>query len=176
MRRVLPVVLLLALCSTRAVAQPRSEWWAGYSVARDPRDDVTLPVGWVAGAAIDLTPGLSLVADVSGHYKTVPLVTADARLSTLAIMGGLRGSARVGRLREFGQVVAGLVRSSGSAFGLTTTGQSLAVQPGAGVDYPVTTRWAVRAEIDVRLMRSQPDAVNGGYQYRFATVLAYRLR
>jgi hypothetical protein len=157
-------------------AQAPAELFGGYSMARDPRDQVTLPAGWVGGAAIGLTPALSAVVDVSGQYKTLSLVNADARLSTHTLMAGLRASARVGRLTEFGQIAAGVMRASGSAFGATTTGASLAVQPGVGVDWPLTRRWAARAQIDVRLLRSQPDAVNGGYQYRFATGIVYRVR
>jgi hypothetical protein len=171
--RALPVVLLLAVLPPQADAQTRFELSAGYSIARDPRDEVTLPAGWVVSAAAGLTPAVSLVADVSGQYTTISLVDAEARLSAHAIVGGLRASARVGRLTEFGQVLAGVVLASGSAFGSTTTGHSIAIQPGAGVDYPLASRWAIRAEIDVRFLRSQPDAVNGGYQYRFATGIVY---
>jgi hypothetical protein len=176
MRRARWILLLMALVPRSTSAQTPVELYGGYAVARDPRDQITLPAGWVAGAAIGLTPALSVVADVSGQYKTLALVSADARLSTHTAMGGLRASVRVGSLVEFGQVVAGLMRASGSAFGATTSGVSIAVQPGVGIDWPLTRRWTARAQIDVRLMRSQPDAVNGGYQYRFATGIVYRIR
>ena len=88
-------------------------------------------------------------------------------------MGGLRASARLGRLTEFGQILAGVVRTSGSAFGSTTSGQSLGIQPGVGIDYPLTRAWAARAELDVRLIATQPDTTNGGYQYRFVAALVY---
>ena len=35
-----------------------------------------------------------------------------------------------------------------------------------GVDYPVTRAWAARAQLDVRLIRSQQDAANGGLRNR----------
>jgi hypothetical protein len=174
MRRALPLVLLLGLVSRHAAAQTGFELSGGYAIARDARDEVTLPAGWVAGAARHFTPLLSIVADVSGQYKTIPLLNTDARLSVHTVMGGLRAGSRIGRLTEFGQVLVGVVRTSGSAFGATMTGRSVGVQPGVGVDYPLTDRIAARAELDVRLIRRQADATNGGLQYRFVAALVRR--
>jgi hypothetical protein len=176
MRRARWILLLIALAPASASAQVPLEVFGGYSAARDPRDQVTLPAGWVAGVAVGLTPVVAVVGDVSGQYRTLSLVNAEVRLSTHTLMGGLRASARVGRLTEFGQIVAGAVRASASAFGATATGVSIAIQPGVGVDWPLTRRWAARAQIDVRFMGRQLDASNGGYQYRFATGLVYRVR
>jgi Outer membrane protein beta-barrel domain len=173
MRRAWPLLLLL-LCLPRPAAAQTLEITGGYSLARDSRDQVTLPAGWMAGAAIGLTPAFSLVADVSGQYKTVALFTGDAKLRVHTVMGGVRAAARVGQLTEFGQVLIGVVRTSGSAFGETTSGQSLGVQPGIGVDYPRATRWAARAQFDVRLIQRQADATNGGLQYRFVVGLVRR--
>lgn len=179
MVRTLPVVLwlvlLLCLLPRLASAQPPAEVSGGYSLARDPRDEVTLPAGWMAGAAVGLTQSLSAVADVSGQYTTIALVGSDARLSVQTVMGGVRASARIGRLTEFGQVLAGVVRASGSAFGSTNGHHSLGIQPGVGADYPLTRVWAARAELDVRLIRSQPDINNSGYEYRFVAALVYRV-
>lgn len=174
MRRAWPVVLLLSVVPRPAQAQAGFELSGGYSLAHDPRDAVTLPAGWFAGAAIGLTPSLSAVADVSGQYATIDLFETDGRFTAHGVMGGVRVSARLGRLTEFGQVVAGVVRTSGSAFGSTTSGQSFGVQPGAGIDYPVAQTWSARAELDIRLIAAQPDAQNGGHQYRFVAALVYR--
>ena len=175
MRRPWPLLLLL-LCLPRSAAAQALEISGGYSLAHDPRDRVTLPSGWMAGAAIGLTPAFSLVADASGQYKTIDLFIDNARLRVHTVMGGGRAAARVGRLTEFGQVLIGVVRTSGSAFGVTTTGQSLGVQPGIGVDYPRDAPWAARAQLDVRLIRPQADASNGGLQYRFVAALTRRFR
>jgi hypothetical protein len=174
MRRAWSVVLLLSLFPRPAHAQSTFELSGGYSLAHDPRDAVTLPAGWFAGAAIGLTSALSVVADVSGQYATIALFDTDARLTAHAVMGGLRLSARLGRLTEFGQVLAGVVRTSGSAFGSTTSGRSIGVQPGVGIDYPLARTWSARAELDIRLIAAQPDAQNGGRQYRFAAGLVYQ--
>ena len=170
------LLVLLLLIPRQAAAQTRFEVSGGYALAHDSRDQVTLPAGWIAGAAIDLTPAFAAVVDVSGQYKTVPLLNADARLTIHTALAGVRGSARLGRLTEFGQIVAGVVRTSGSAFGATTTVHAIGVQPGAGVDYPLTPRWAARAELDIRLIAAQQNAENGGAQLRFAACLVYRRR
>jgi hypothetical protein len=172
----LPWVLLFGLAARQTSAQTRFEISGGYALAHDPRDEVTLPSGWMAGAAIGVTPALSVVGEISGQYKTIPLLNADARLSAHTAMGGLRASANVGRLTEFAQILAGVARTSGSAFGATDTSRAPGIQPGVGVDYPLARAWAARAELDVRLIRSQPDATNGGHQYRFAAALVYRVR
>jgi hypothetical protein len=174
--RMVLVMLILGALPRHAHAQAPIEISGGYSIAHDPRDDVTLPSGWMAGAAIGLTPALAVVGDASVQYKTVALLSTDARLTVHTVMGGLRASARLGRVTEFGQILAGVVRTSGSSFGSTTTGTSVGVQPGVGVDFPFNGRLAARAEFDVRLIRHQSDATNGGHQFRFVAGLACRLR
>ena len=171
--RALLIVLLLLLAPPSAAAQD-VEIAGGYSLARDPRDAVTLPAGWMAGAAFDLSHIVSVVADASGQYKTVELFDTSARLRVHTLMGGVRAAVGVGKLREFGQVLAGVVQTSGSAFGATTTYRALGIQPGVGIDYPLTRRWAARAELDIRLIASQPDAQNGGHQYRLVAGLVRR--
>lgn len=176
MVRALPMMLLLCLLPHPASAQRSIEVSAGYALARDPRDEITLPAGWMAGAAVGLTHSLSAVADFSGQYTTIALAGSEARLSVHTGMGGVRAVARIGRLTEFVQVLAGVVRASGSAFGSTNVSHSLGIQPGVGVDYPLTRRLAARAELDVRLIRHQPNTNNASYQYRLVAGLVYRIR
>jgi hypothetical protein len=174
MRRTLPITLLLCCLSRPGAAQTRVEISAGYALAHDPRDAVTLPAGWVVGAALPITSAIAVVADISGQYKTITLFTSEGHLSVHTVMGGVRAAARIGRLTEFVQVMIGMAHTSGSAFGSTSTATVLAVQPGGGVDFPIARSWAARAGLDVRLLRSQPDATNGGYQSRFTAALVYR--
>src|SRR5262245_40392060 len=108
------VVLVVAACAP-AKAQSRSiEIFGGYSLVDDTKSDTMLPTGWAAGAALTLSPWFAAVADASGHYKTVELFDSDARLTTHGVMGGGRAFARVGRLAEFVQLVAGVLRSTGT--------------------------------------------------------------
>ena len=174
MRRAWPIVLWLLV--PRSAAAQTFEIAGGYAIAHDSRDAVTLPAGWMAGAAIDLTRTFSIVADISGQYTTIALFNTDARLRVHTMMGGFRATGRLGVAREFGQVLAGVEQADGSAFGSTSSSRSLGLQPGAGIDYPLTRAWAARAQLDVRLIAAQPDGQNSTAQYRFVAGLVYRRR
>ena len=175
MRRVWLLVLLLALVPRPAAART-FEIAAGYALARDSRDAVTLPAGWIAAAAIDLTPTFAIVADLSAQSKTMTLFDADARLRVHTAMGGLRASGRLGALTAFGQLLAGIVQASGSAFGATSTSRLPGVQPGVGIDCRLTRAWAARGALDIRLTAAQPDGQNASTQYRFVAGVVYRHR
>jgi hypothetical protein len=172
------IVALLCLLSRPAAAQifTPMELSGGYAFVRDPRNDISLPIGWMAGGGVTLTDWLSAVADVSGNHKTISAFGSDVHISVHTAMAGVRGSVRAGRLTEFAQVVAGVVRGSGTAFGFTSTTNAFGVQPGLGVDYPLTRRLAGRAEFDVRFIHSQPAGNNAAYEYRFLAAIVYRLR
>ena len=176
MVRALPLLLLLSLAPHPASAQPAIEVSGGYAIARDPRDDVTLPAGWIAGVALDRSRAIAIVAEVSGQYRTVPLVGSEARLSIHTVLGGTRASARIGAVTEFVQVLAGVLRTGGSAFGASTAGYSLAIQPGFGVDYPLTRQVSARGELDLRFLNSRQETGGRGYQYRAVAALVYRAK
>jgi hypothetical protein len=178
MIRTLACALLVCLCPRPSAAQ----MWApleisgGYSAVNDPKNLVSLPVGWMAGGALRVTDSLAAVADVSGHHTTVAGTGSDLRLSVLAVMGGLRASGRIGRATEFGQLLAGVARGSGSAFGVTTTTSAFALQPGAGLDYPLSAAFSARGEVDLRFIKDQGEGDSAGHEYRFVVGLVYRLR
>jgi hypothetical protein len=168
-------VLSLPAAGRAQIARP-VEVFGGYTFAHDALNNVSLPAGWLAGGAVGVNDWLSAVVDVSGGYKTIDLAGADIRLTAHAAMAGARASARVGRLIEFGELLAGVVRGSGAAFGFTNTTNAFALQPGVGVDLPLGARVAARAQLDVRLIRSQPGGNEAGYEYRFSAALVYRIR
>jgi hypothetical protein len=161
--------LLIAL--VLAVPQPsaaqsleRRQIVAGYSGMIDITDHVTFPLGWFVGAAGHLTPWLSVVADADGQYKTIRFIDTDIHLTSYSATAGARASAPLGRFVEFGQILAGIVLSRGTLFGSTETTTHAIIQPGAGVDYPLNRRWAIRAELDMRFLSS-------GHELRAATGL-----
>ena len=117
---------------------------------------------------------MSAVADLSANYKREDLLESNARFSIYGATAGFRAGVRVGRLYEFAQVTSGVVRASGTSFGVTDTRYAFAVQPGLGVDYPFSRTLAVRAQFDVRLIRSGPEGNEGGRQYRFGLGIVYR--
>jgi hypothetical protein len=159
------LVVLLALAVARTSAAQtvdRRQIVAGYTSMSDVTDHVTFPLGWFAGAAAHLNPWLSVVADVDGQYKTIPFIDTDIHLTSYSATAGARASTPLGRFVEFGQVLAGVVVSRGTLFGSTATTKHAVIQPGVGVDYPVSRRWAIRGELDMRFLSS-------GHELRAAT-------
>lgn len=173
MRCAWPIVLLLCCVSRPAAAQTGVEISGGYSLAHDPRDAVTLPAGWIAGLAMPLTSAIAVVADLSGQHATIPLFTSEAHLSVHTAMGGIRASARIGRLTEFAQALIGIAHVSGSSFGSTESSTGLAFQPGAGVEWPLNRAWSARGQFDLRVVRGAADLSGGATQLRGAATLVY---
>lgn len=176
--RTLSLFILIALLPRSAAAQSSRalEISGGYSFVRDPKNDISLPSGWMVGVALPVNNWLSAVADVSGNRKTVSAFGSDLDFGVHGILAGAKVSVRVGKLTEFAQVLAGVVRGSGTAFGFTSTSNAATLQPGFGVDWRLAPRLSGRAELDVRFIHNQPDGNNAGFEYRFIGALVYRVR
>jgi len=174
-RRAAFFVLLLVVCVPASAQTRPLEIFGGYSFAHDAKSETALPAGWSAGAALTLTPWLAAVGDVAGHYATIETFDASVRLTTHAVMGGGRAFARIGPFTEFAQLLAGVVRGSGTAIRSTETNRVFAYQPGVGLDYPLTDRLATRAQLDVRLVRNTSGGSEAGHEFRFCASLAYRV-
>jgi hypothetical protein len=152
------VLAAIAMCFAfprTAETQTSRTWevYGGYAHLRDQNEEISLP-GWAAGGSTHLTRWFSIVVDAGGHYKTLPLVGGDAKLSAHAVMAGGRASIAVGRFVEFVQVLAGPVYTRGSAFGLASRDTLVAVQGGLGVDAPLKPHLAARLQFDVRRLRT----------------------
>jgi hypothetical protein len=172
------IAWLAAMLPSPAAAQASHpvEIFGGYAFAHDPTNYISLPAGWLAGAAIGVNGWLAAVVDVSSGHTTIEAFGSGVRLSADAVMIGGRASARLGRLTEFGQLLAGVVRGSGTAFGFTDTTNAFTLQPGVGLDYPLSDRVAARGQLDVRFIQNQPNGNEAGYEYRFSAALVYRIR
>jgi hypothetical protein len=175
MRRTLGVLAVSLCLAVPAAAQP-IEISGGYAFVHDAKNDISLPAGWMAGGAVSITRWLAAAVDVSGSYKSEEAFGAELRFRTHAIVGGGRVHARLGRATEFAQLLAGVVRGSGTAFGFTETTSAFAVQPGVGRDYPLSNRLAARGQLDVRFIRNQPNGNEAGYEYRFSAAIVYRVK
>ena len=100
--------------------------------------------------------------------KRSPRSEATFNLSANALMVGGRASAKLGDFTEFGQVLVGRLRTEGTEFGSTDTNTRWAVQPGAGLDYPLNRKLALRGELDLRFIDTgQELRVVAGAVYRF---------
>ena len=177
MLRTLAFVSACLCLAVPASAQPRTvEISGGYTFVHDAKNDISLPAGWIAGGAVAITRWLAAAADVSGSYKSEEAFGAALHFRTHAVVGGARVQARLGRATEFAQLLAGVVRGSGAAFGFTDTTDAFALQPGVGLDYPLSDRLAARGQLDVRFIRNQPEGNEAGYEYRFSAAVVYRIR
>jgi hypothetical protein len=182
-----------ALAAAMALGAPRAsdaqtrqglEVYAGYSYLNDPANsvvaatagDASFTAGWVAGVAVPLSRWLSAAAEAGGNYKTLAAIDSDVRLSVLSLMAGARASARIGPFTEFGQVLVGAVRGSGSEFGLTVSNTGVAIQPGAGLDWPLGGHFASRVELDFRTISASGDGRDRAHQIRAIAALVYRIQ
>jgi hypothetical protein len=166
--RFVPVLVLIAsVLVPRAAGAGGWEVSGGYSMLREEKDQVTFPLGWTAGAALSLNRWLSVIADVDGQRKAIPSIGSDIVLTSHAFLVGGRASATLGRFTESAQVCVGLFRASGDAFGSSNSSTSFTVQPGLGLEYPIASRWSVRAGVDLRLIPT-------GEQARVTAAVVYR--
>jgi hypothetical protein len=160
--------LLFFAAVPSARAQPVHTWQAsaGYSALRVPNDNVNFTAGWDASTSVLLTRWLSIVADVDGHSSKIPSFGTDITLTSHGFSAGARASAKLGAFTEFGQVLVGGVRSTGTVFATADTTSHFIFQPGIGLDYPLSPRWAARAELDARWLAT-------GQQIRGVAALVY---
>ena len=172
MRRVATILTFLALSANAAQAQdqPSFEASAGYVYLNDLRLGTTFPSGWTASAAARFGR-LWTVAQLDGSYQTYSLGISDVHLSVHTLMAGPRVVARVGPFVEFGQFLFGVVRGHGSTFGVGSSSRHFGLQPGAGLDYPLSRSFAARLELDGRLIPSTDQV-----EVRAAAALVYSFK
>ena len=137
------------------VAAQTVEIGAGYVYLRDTRSDLDFPRGWSLSVAVPWR-FVSAVVQADGEYQSLPLLAgSDASLRLHGLMAGGRISGRIGRLREFVEMLGGAVRGHGVAFGTTSDETRGALQAGIGLDIALSRRIAARLQLDGRAFRSQ---------------------
>jgi opacity protein-like surface antigen len=158
-----------------AYAQPSTlEVFAGYSYLHDPSHSVLtatardnrVPLGWAAGVAAPAWRAISIVGDVSGHYKRKTTFADDVKLTFHTVAAGPRVSARLGPFTEFVEALAGVAIGRGSAFGTSVSATGLLLQGGGGVDYPIAGKLAVRVELDYRRITGDSQGRLPSNQFR----------
>ena len=168
------LLVVIAILPRVAAAQPPSarqlQLAFGYSAMDDVTDHVTLPRGWFIGAAAPVNRWLAVFVEADGQYKSIHFIDSDIALTSHAFVGGMRAAAPLGRFLEFIQLGAAAVQSRGTLFGSTETVWHFLLQPGAGLDYPLSERWAIRGEFDVRFLKSGES----GHELRAAAGLVRR--
>src|SRR5436189_2829744 len=111
MIRMLAMMLVMVTLARLAAAQDARplEVSGGYSFVHDPNNHISLAAGWMAGASVALTDWLAAVVDAGGSYKTISSFGSEVHVSVHTVMGGVRASAGVRKVIEFGPVVGGSV-------------------------------------------------------------------
>jgi hypothetical protein len=139
-----------------AAAQALKGWdlFGGYAYLRDAPQDLNFPVGWSASASARLSRWFSVVGEAGGSHKTIALVGGDLNVTARAVMAGGRASFAVGRLVEFVQLVAGPLRTHGTAFGLASSDTHMAAQGSIGLDIPLRPPIAARIQFDGRFLET----------------------
>src|SRR5712692_1687134 len=105
-------------------------------------------------------------AEIFGGYAFAHDAKNDISLPAGWLAGGAIG------INEWLSAVVD-VTGLGAAFGFTETTNAFALQPGGGIDYPLTARFAARGQLDVRFIRNEPNGNEGGNEYRFSAALVY---
>jgi hypothetical protein len=178
MRVALMVAVLAVAVSAPAMAQdtPSVEIGLGYSYLRDSEIDESLPLGWYADIAGNVSPWLGLVAEVGGNYKTIDSgigdETFDVKLSVHTAMGGLRVTHRGDSANFYLQVLAGAARATVKFMDESDSVTDFALQPGVGIELGTGGSAGVRIGGDYRRVFSEGQATN---QWRATAAIVFRV-
>jgi hypothetical protein len=140
------IVLIALPAQAQAQATARPSLGIGYSLLRELGDfPATYRAGWTIDLATAPRPVISWVAEAGANYRS----PAGVRQTLSSYQGGVRVTPLTGRLTGFLQALVGLERFAEPGF----HEHGLTLQPGGGVDVEVTRRYAVRGQLDYRVVR-----------------------
>jgi len=135
----LSVFSMALLFSSPAAAQdaPVGEFSVGYNLLRF--EENTVPAGWYADVAANVSNALAVVGQVTGNYESEEGFGVEVDASYYTFMAGIRFSARTNpNFVPFGQVLAGGARSKFSTeaggIDLSESNTDGALQIGGGVN------------------------------------------
>ena len=181
--RVLSIGVVFLAVAVPATAQttPRTEISGGYqflSFAVEGQDNESMPKGWYADVAGNLTPMIGVVFQVGGNYKTFNesitvgglTLAASADLKVHLFLGGIRINARQNSaFVPYGQVLVGAANSSvdltGTIPGVPSFSQEESVtnftlELGGGVNFGLTDNTGIRFGVDYLRAFADEDDVN----------------
>ena len=166
---------IVAALPLRAMAadDPKIDFAVGYSLLHDSDADGNFPMGWFVSVGKKVMPTISIVGDVSGNYKTITVEGIDAKLKVHTFMAGPRWSDRQGQITPWAQVLVGMANLSGSVFGITASETDLAIQPGGGIDYAMSSGIDLRFGGNLRFIRSSGEV---GKEFQFVAGIVMRGR
>jgi hypothetical protein len=175
-RVVLALVMVGCFVPTAAFAQAQQHGDFAFGYVMMKENGATLPLGIAISDAYRLGNKVDLVGEFAYASGDVNLLITKVDVSILTGLAGVRlsGGSRYGdSVRGFGQVLVGVVRASGSVGPLVSGSSSgLGIQPGFGVDVPLTRTMAIRPQMDVLLGRLEGEWTT---DYRFGAHAVVRL-
>jgi hypothetical protein len=155
------MALVLATAAPAAAAPaavpgvPSAEILGAYSYLREEDEGFH---GWNLAAGWSLTRRLNLVVDVSQHYGEV--AGTDFTHTTFTA-GPAFAFARDSSVSPFVHLLAGLIREKASIrvldVEIAETESDFGGLAGAGVDFGIGSRWAVRIQGDYRLVQREGE-------------------
>lgn len=137
---------------------------------------LTLPVGFAVSDGYRLGKSVDLVIESQFAHGNANLLVATVGVNLWSAMGGVRfsGGSRYGdKVREFGQVLAGVVRVTGTLGSVASSSTAgFGVQPGFGFDIPLNKTVALRPQVDTIFSHT---AGSWGTDTRVAISAVFRL-
>jgi hypothetical protein len=145
---------------------PKAEVSVGYNYLHFSENSV--PKGWYADVAGNVTPALAIVGQVTGNYKSDDTIDLDTKLHTF--MGGVRVNARAtGGVTPFAHVLVGVAHSTDTSVLGDFSSNDAALQLGGGVKLMPKN---VGVQVGADYLRLFTD-VEGTNVFRFAAGVVF---
>jgi hypothetical protein len=154
------LVLFSVQVSSAQVEPPKVEIFAGYSYLQTEQDSV--PNGGDISVAVNLTPSVSVTADVSAHRDRP--IAGGGQTTIVFFRGGPKFKfLTTDRVTPFLQVLAGGVNASTRISGFSGSSTLFSAAAGFGLDVRVSRFIAIRAiQIDYDMILNHGTVVNSG--------------
>lgn len=162
---ILGSAFLLASAAPAAAQSNQTEVGVSYSILK--MYDLTAPAGFAVDFGKQIAPmgggSLGIVGEFGlNRFTDDVLIESENQVS---LMGGVRfAGPRSGKIRPFGQVLAGLLSSFEE--------QDFAIQPGVGVNVNLTPTMDWRVQVDFPIDFAESDTYKG---FRFNVGLVWWL-
>jgi len=177
MRKILLIAALMVLAMPLSAFAQKAEIFGGYSYLRgDDCDDSSGPNcdggidlhGFNVSFNQNLVKWVGLKVDVSGHYGEVTILPGQPKFDIntyLFLVGPQFNLPKYERLRPYGHVLFGVMRTNVSSFGtlgrISARDSAFALAVGGGLDFKVNDLVAVRLfQADYVLTRFNSETQN----------------
>jgi membrane-associated protease RseP (regulator of RpoE activity) len=170
MRNVHLICLLCFVVGRLAIAQdyPKAEVYGGYSYVNIDTNGLSSRQsanGWEASVSGNFNKWLAAEADVSGYYKTYPVNLQNLGLGIVNVKVtdySYAAGPRINIRPLFIHALVGGDHLTGSALGFSASQDGLVGAFGGGVEWPISSRLAVRSSVDYVFTRHN---IFGGPSY-----------